>query len=125
LIRYGLKKYHLKKHKVQVQKFLVKVLGSTYKSDIATKYQQRIAKYQEKMFTFLDHDGVPWNNNNAEHAVKYFAKLRKGIDKLSTPVGVQQYCVLLSICETLRLRNVSVLKFLMSGSLDIDNFTEC
>src|SRR5712691_4015582 len=26
--------------------------------------------------TFLDHDGVPWNNNNAEHAIKAFVPLR-------------------------------------------------
>ena len=23
-----------------------------------------------RLFTFLDYDGVPWNNNNAEHAIK-------------------------------------------------------
>jgi hypothetical protein len=26
-----------------------------------------------KMFTFLDFDDIPWNNNNAEHAIKAFA----------------------------------------------------
>ena len=29
------------------------------------------------MFTFLDFDDVPWNNNNAEHAVKAFVSLRR------------------------------------------------
>ena len=24
----------------------------------------------DKLFTFLNHDNVSWNNNNAEHAVK-------------------------------------------------------
>jgi len=28
------------------------------------------------LFTFLEHDGVPWNNNNAEHAIKAFVRLR-------------------------------------------------
>jgi hypothetical protein len=32
------------------------------------------------LFTFLDHDGVPWNNNNAEHAVKRFADYREMAD---------------------------------------------
>jgi hypothetical protein len=32
--------------------------------------------------------------------------------------------VLLSICETLRLRNTSFLKFLISGATDIDKFLE-
>jgi len=34
--------------------------------------------------TFLSHDGVPWNNNNAEHAIKAFARLRRAIEGLST-----------------------------------------
>ena len=34
-------------------------------------------KYSDKLFTFLDHDGVPWNNNNAENAIKRFASRRK------------------------------------------------
>jgi hypothetical protein len=32
--------------------------------------------------------------------------------------------VLLSICETLRLKNASFLKFLISGATDIDKFIE-
>lgn len=45
-------------------------------SPVAQKYQKRIQKSGAKLFTFLDHDGVPWNNNNAEHAIKRFAKYR-------------------------------------------------
>jgi hypothetical protein len=74
------------------------------------------------MFTFLDYDGVPWNNNNAEHAIKRVAKLRKAIGGSSTAKGIQEYLVLLSICETLRLRNASFLNFLISGATDIEDF---
>ena len=39
------------------------------------KYKKRFQKKSgEKLFTFLDHDGVPWNNTNAEHAIQRFAK---------------------------------------------------
>jgi hypothetical protein len=41
----------------------------------ATKLVKRLVKNRGKMFTFLDFDGVPWNNNNAEHAAKAFAEL--------------------------------------------------
>ncbi|MFZ3136424.1 MAG: hypothetical protein WA126_03415 [Thermodesulfovibrionales bacterium] len=70
------------------------------------------------------HDGVPWNNNNAEHAIKRFVSLRRVIGGSSTAKGIQEYLVLLSICETLRLRNASFLKFLISGATDIDKFLE-
>jgi hypothetical protein len=37
-------------------------------------------KYSRELFTFLDYDGIPWNNNNAEHAIKYFAKYRRPVN---------------------------------------------
>jgi hypothetical protein len=33
---------------------------------------------------FSDYDGVPWNNNNAGHAIKRFVQLRKAIGGSST-----------------------------------------
>ena len=66
------------------------------------------------MFTFLDHDGVPWNNNNAEHAVKAFASLRRVIEGPTTETGLHDFLVLLSICETCKYKSVDFLDFLRS-----------
>ena len=94
-------------------------------SPIAAKgYQKRIRKYQNKLFTFLNYDGVPWNNNNAEHAIKKFALLRDVIGGTCTEAGIEEYLILLSVYETLRLHNIGFLKFLVSGAVDIDAFTE-
>jgi len=71
--RYGLKTYHLGRHKPKVRQLLDRVRGSSYTSESAKDYQRRLRKYGNRMFTFLDCDGVPWNNNNAENAVKRFA----------------------------------------------------
>ncbi len=49
-------------------------------------------------------------------------QLRKAIGGSSTAKGMQEYLVLLSICETLRLRNASFLKFMLSGATDIDEY---
>ena len=38
----------------------------------------------------LDHDGVPWNNNNAEHAVKAFAYYREIADGQFTEDGPER-----------------------------------
>ena len=122
--KYGLKQHHLNKHKIQVDGFLRKVQNMEYTSDLAKNFQRRFVKYGEKLFTFLDYDGVPWNNNNAEHAIKRFVQLRKAIGGSSTAKGIQEYLILLSIYETLRLRNASFLKFLISGATDIDKFLE-
>ena len=36
------------------------------------------------MFEFLRHDGIPWNNNNENSAIKPFAKYREMVGYLST-----------------------------------------
>ncbi len=122
--RYGLKKYHLGKHKSQVNKFFKRILDEDYSSENAQKFQQRFRKYREKLFTFLDYDGIPWNNNNAEYMVKRIVRIRRRLKGLTTEEGARDYCTLLSICETLRLRNMSFLDFLVSGCLNIDEYVE-
>ena len=58
-------------------------------------------KNGNKMFTFLDFDDVPWNNNNAEHAVKAFALLRRVIEGLTTERSLRD-----TPCFAERLRDV-------------------
>jgi predicted RecB family nuclease len=118
--RYGLKARHLHKHKVQAEKFLNCVSKTVYKTEIMNKYQKRFEKNALKLFTFLDYDGVPWNNNNAEHAIKPFAKLRHVIGGVSTPKGIREYLVLLSVCETCKYRGINFLDFLRSRETNID-----
>ena len=122
--KYGLKQRYLNKHKSKVRGFFKKIQQKEYTSDLANNFQRRFLKYRNKLFTFLNYNSVPWNNNNAEHAIKRFVFLREVIGGSSTAKGIQEYLVLLSICETLRLRNASFLKFLISGATDIDKFLE-
>jgi len=76
-------------------------------------------KNRNGLFTFLNYDGVPWNNNNAEHAIKAFARLRRAIVGLSTGKGNDEYLVLLSICQTCKYSGLDFLSFLLSGETDI------
>ena len=79
-------------------------------------------KNRRKLFIFLDYDGVPWCNNNGEHAVKAFASRRKAMGKVFKEDGIQDYLLLLSIYQTLRYRNVSFWQFLQTGETDIEAF---
>src|SRR5262249_10554327 len=119
---FGLKTRYLRKHKKSVWRFYQGIFKRDYKSEIAVYYKNRFAKNQEKLFTFLDYDDIPWNNNNAEHAIKAFASLRKVIGGVSTEKGIREYLTLLSICETCKYKGVSFLEFLRSGEKDIDTF---
>ncbi|PYT77924.1 MAG: hypothetical protein DMG42_01670 [Acidobacteria bacterium] len=78
------------------------------------KLKARLDKDRDKLFTFLSHDGIPWNNNNAEHAIKAFARLRKAIEGLSTPRGIEEYLILLSVCQTCKYSGLDFLEFLVA-----------
>jgi predicted RecB family nuclease len=121
--RYGLKKYHLHRHKKDVERFFAAESEASYGSEVARYYQNRLLKYRAKLFTFLDYDGVPWNNNNAENAIKRFVSRRKSMGTTFTESGIGDYLLLLSIFQTLRYRNASFWRFLLSGETDIATFT--
>ena len=110
----GLKSRYLRKHKPSAVMFLDSLAAATFTSELAKKYQKRFQKSGEKMFTFLDHDGVPWNNNNAEHAIKRFAKYRRDADGRFTEHTLQEYLVLATVFETCEFNNLNVLEFLLS-----------
>ena len=120
----GLKKHFLRKHVVEVERFYRKMSRTTYISEAALKCKERFEKNCDKVFTFLSYDGVPWNNNNAEHAIKAFARLRRAIEGLSTPKGIEEYLILLSICQTCKYMGVDFLYFLRSGEKDVHAFAE-
>jgi hypothetical protein len=122
--RYGLKRHFLRKHLVSVDRFYRKSIEPEYHSEAAIKCKQRFEKNRDKLFTFLSYDGVPWNNNNAEHAIKAFGALRDVIGGLTTVKGMEDYLILLTICETCEYSDVSFLDFLRSGEKDIRAFAE-
>jgi hypothetical protein len=122
--RFGLKSRYLRKHIPVVGRFFRDLSRQVYRSETAVKYQERFEKNRDTLFTFLDHDGVPWNNNTAEHAIKALATLRRAIGGMSTQAGIDDYLVLLSIYETCNYMDVSFLDFLRSGEKDIHAFAE-
>jgi predicted RecB family nuclease len=120
--RRGLKKHFLGKHRISVDRFYKHLPGGFGSSEVARKLVERLHKNRNKMFTFLDFDGVPWNNNNAEHAVKAFASLRRVIEGKTTEKGLRDFLILLSVCQTCKYRNINFLDFLRFGSKNIDDF---
>jgi predicted RecB family nuclease len=120
--RFGLKARFLHKHKMAVGRFFRLLSGRVYRTEAAAKWGKRFEKNRASLFTFLDYDGVPWNNNNAEHAIKAFALLRRDFGGVSTEKGIREYLILLSVCETCKYMGVDFLDFLRSGETDIYAF---
>jgi predicted RecB family nuclease len=122
--RHGLKRRHLARHKRDVERFFAAEEATGYGSERAWHYRRRLLKNREKLFTFLDHDGVPWNNNNAENAVKRFVSRRKGMDGTGaySEAGLRDYLLLLSVYQTLRYRGLDFWRFVLSGETDVTRF---
>jgi hypothetical protein len=120
----GLKADCLGKHKDSVVQFYDWLAKQKYTTDIVVKAKKRFEKNRNKLFTFLDYDGVPWNNNNAEHAIKAFARLREVLGGSSTETGICEYLTFLTISETCKSKGINFLDFLRSGEKDVDAYVE-
>ena len=111
----------LSKHQKQVTRFYKKEINVLLKSEQAKSYQKRLQKNKDRLFVFLEGDGIPWNNNNAENAVKAFVYRRRQNGPFAKTT-IDGYLRLLSISQTLKYRDRSFLEFLRSGETDIDKF---
>ena len=98
--------------------FYDSILRRNWQTDVAVSCRKRLERYRDRLLTFLDYDDVPWNNNNAEHAVRAFTRLRN-VMATSTANGTREYATLLSIQQTLKYRGKSFLDFLRSGRIDL------
>jgi Transposase IS66 family len=66
---------HLRKHQKQVDLFYRDTIcGRSASHDITVKYQKRFERYRNSVFSFLDSDGIPWNNNAAERALRHIQR---------------------------------------------------
>jgi predicted RecB family nuclease len=120
--RFGLKRRYLSKHRKEVDQFYCTLLSRKLQSEVSIQYKDRLNRWKGELFTFLNYDGVPWNNNNAEHAVKMFAIHRQTGNGFFTEAGIKRFLILLSIHETCRYRQIDFLDFLRSGQTDLLNY---
>lgn len=120
--RYGLKAWHLRKFLKDVDRFYDKIItGREYTSEPVRTYQKRFDRYRGSLFTFLPQDGIPWENNMAERAIRQLAVQRKISGSFYKRVA-PQYLLLLAISQTCRFQGKSFLKFLLSKEPDVDSF---
>jgi hypothetical protein len=120
--RYGPKAWHLRKYLNDVDRFYDKhITGREYTSEPVRTYQKRFDRYRGSLFTFLTQDGIPWENNMAERAIRQLAVLRKISGSFFKRVA-PQYLLLLAISQTCRFQGKSFLKFLLSKEIDLDSF---
>jgi transposase len=120
--KYGLKRRHLHKFRLSVDRFYSKnIEDNNYKSEVTLKYQKRFRRFRNSLFTFLDEDGISWSNNMAERALKPVAVQRK-ISGSFWEKGASNYLLLLGMAQSCKFQRKPFLKFLMSRETDIDKY---
>ena len=120
----GLKKRHLRKYAVKAERFLKNVTLKDYGSEMARQYQKRFIKNQGKLFLFLNHDNVAWNNNAVEHAIKLLATHKNKNLAFFRESRMDEYLKIMSIYQTCKYKGISFLKFMLSKEKDIDVYCE-
>ena len=122
--RYGLKSFHLRKHLNRVERFYKRtIVGCDSENELIVKYKKRFLRYKNSLFTFLENDGVSWNNNTAERAIRHLAVQRKISGAFSTN-GATYYLRLLAIAQSCRFQEKSFLGFLLSGLKNVDAYKQ-
>jgi len=116
--RFGLKKRHLRKFQRRADQFVELASTQSFSSAATLRHQERFRRYGGELFTFLNHGGVPWNNNNAEHAIKHIARVRARLDGLWSERTLEEHLVMLSVFKSCELRGINVLRFLLEAESD-------
>jgi hypothetical protein len=119
---HGLSRKYLARHRRDVDRFYEEFVGTDGTSEITAEFKERFVKHRDKLFEFLNHNEVAWNNNFAEHAIKHFAKFRVKSDGNMTQKGLESYLTLLSVYQTCKNKGLGLLTFFLSGEKDIDTF---
>jgi hypothetical protein len=122
--KHGLRQKFLQSHESEVAEFADFLAHKFFSSDAAESLRERLLKCWGKLFTFIHHDGVSWNNNYAENAIRYFAYYREKVKGVMTTDGLREYLVLLSLFQTCRFRGISFLKFMLSRDVDLAGFRD-
>lgn len=82
------------------------------------RLQKRLRRYQDALFTFLDHPGVPSDNNHAEREIRPAVIMRKNSLCNRSDSGANVQAILMSVYRTLKLRGRDPLDTIVAALRD-------
>ncbi len=104
---------------------LEQLIDAPWEDAHAKRLVKRLRRHQHDLFTFLDHPGVPFENNAAERAIRPAVILRKSSYGNRSRRGADCQAVLMSVFRTLKQRGhnptrtvvTALAEYLTSGQL--------
>ena len=91
----------------RLTKRLATLADQEHRDADAHRLTSRLRKYAEYIFTFLDYDHVPFENNFAERQIRPAVILRKNSQSNRSDRGAATQAILMSIYRTLKLRGLN------------------
>jgi len=85
---------------------LVGLIQASWQHTEARRLIKRLRRHQGDLFTFLDHAGVPFENNHAERAIRPAVIIRKNSQSNRSQRGAETQAVLMSVYRTLKQRGL-------------------
>lgn len=92
-----------------LQKRLIDLGIAEYAHADARRLAKRLVKYWDDLLTFVEHEGVPADNNRAEREIRPAVLMRKASYGSGSDKGAATRSVLMSIYRTLKQRGVDAL----------------
>ena len=94
--------YDSRRHRLDLR--LAEMIETTWEDSHARRLIKRLRRHQTDLFTFLDQEGVPFDNNHAERSIRPAVILRKNSYGNRSQRGADCQAVLMSVFRTLKQR---------------------
>lgn len=91
--------------RLHFQNEMKEFLSREWNDSDAIRISKELLKRLNMLFTFVEVEGVPWHNNDAERAIRKGVLARKISGGRRSWTGAEVYQVLLSVSETSKKRN--------------------
>ena len=83
---------------------LAELIETPWEDKNAKRLIKRFRRHQDELFTFLDQEGVPFDNNHAERSIRPAVIIRKNSHGSRSQKGANCQAVLMSVFRTLKQR---------------------
>lgn len=100
---------------------IAEIKSSGELSDDIRRLLKRLSKYEDYLFTYLTHPGIPPDNNPAERALRHFVIMRKISHNFNSSEVMDSFTLYLSFYQTCKQNGVDfgkALKAVLSGETE-------
>jgi len=116
--RDGLSQERYASRRARLDKRLGALLDTESSNKNVKRLLKRLRRYRDALFTFLDHPGVPSDNNHAEREIRPAVVMRKTSLCNRSENGAHVQAILMSVYRTLKLRGLDPLETIVTALKD-------